>query len=85
VIILDTNVLSEIVRREPSDVVVRWLSAQRPTSVFTTAISQAEMLSGVEMLPSGKRRTQLATAIGRIFMEEFAGRILPFDDEVAPA
>jgi toxin FitB len=85
VIILDTNVLSEIVRREPSDVVVQWLSAQRPASIFTTAVSQAEMLNGVEILPSGKRKTQLARAIGRVFIEEFAGRILPFDDEAAPA
>jgi predicted nucleic acid-binding protein len=84
VIVLDTNVLAELVRREPAEAVVRWLTGQRPASIFVTAITQAEMLSSVESVPSGKRRIQLAGAIGKIFTEEFAGRILPFDEEVAP-
>ncbi len=81
--VLDTNVLSEAFRPAPSEAVGRWMAAQDPLSVFTTAITEAEMLYGVELLPGGKRRTQLAAAIGKVFTEEFRGRILPFDEDAA--
>lgn len=84
-IILDTNVVSEIIRREPDPAVIRWVAAQSPVTVFTTAVTQAEMLAGVEILPSGPRRLKLALAIAAIFSEEFPGRILPFGSDVAPA
>jgi toxin FitB len=84
-IILDTNVLSEAFKLSPSDAVLRWLADQEPLSVYITAITQAEVLCGVEMLPAGKRRAKLSTAIERVFAEEFNGRILPFDEEAARA
>ncbi len=84
-IILDTNVLSEALRPLPSGVVLRWLAAQEPEAVFTTAITQAEVLYGIELLPPGKRRVRLSAAIEKMFAEEFQGRILPFDDEAARA
>ena len=84
-IILDTNVLSEALRPLPSGVVVRWLAAQEPEAVFTTAITQAEVLYGIELLPPGKRRLRLSAAIEKMFAQEFQGRILPFDDEAARA
>jgi toxin FitB len=82
-IVLDTNVLSEAVRPSPSDTVMQWLAAQERTSVYMTAITQAEILYGVEVLPAGKRRTRLLEAIEKLFAEEFQGRILPFDEEPA--
>jgi predicted nucleic acid-binding protein len=82
VILLDTNVLSEVVRLSSSPKVLRWLAEQPPVSVFTTAITQAEMLYGLESLPAGRRRSKLQASLDSIF-GEFSGRILPFDDEAA--
>jgi len=85
VILLDTNVLSEVLKPAPSDAVVRWLAAQEASEVFISAITQAEMLYGVEVLPAGRRRTRLAAAIAQIFAEEFQGRVLAFDEDAARA
>jgi hypothetical protein len=82
-IVLDTNVLSEAFKPSPSEAVLGWLGAQEPPSVFITTITQAELLYGVEMLPSGKRRLRLSAAIEQVFMEEFRERILPFDQDAA--
>jgi Predicted nucleic acid-binding protein, contains PIN domain len=84
-IVLDTNVLSEALRPLPSPTVLGWLAAQQPLSVFTTTITEAEILYGAETLPPGKRRLRLLAAVERIFAEEFAGRILPFDEDAARA
>jgi predicted nucleic acid-binding protein len=83
VIILDTNVLSEALKPVPSDTVLRWLAAQSPSAVFTTTITLAEVLYGVETLPRGKRQTRLLAAVEKMFAEEFEGRILPFDEDAA--
>jgi len=85
VIVLDTNVLSEILRPSPSPKVLRWLDEQAAAGVVTTTITQAEMLYGLECLPAGRRRSNLQGAIEKIFFEEFAGRILPFDEQAARA
>jgi toxin FitB len=82
-IVLDTNVLSEALKPSPDGSVLRWLAAQDADLVFTTAINQAEILYGVEMLPAGKRRTRLYGAVEQLFADEFAGRVLPFDVESA--
>ena len=82
-IVLDTNVLSETFKPSPSKAVLRWLAAQEPPEVFTTTITQAELLYGIELLRAGKRRGRLSTAINDVFAEEFHGRILPFDEEAA--
>lgn len=84
-IVLDTNVLSEALKPLPSGVVLDWLAAQEPSSVFITTITQAEVLYGVEVLPVGKRRTQLLAAVEKTFVEEFESRILPFDEDAAHA
>jgi predicted nucleic acid-binding protein len=83
VIVLDTNVLSEALKPVPSDTVLAWMAAEIPSSVFMTTITLAEVLYGVEALPPGKRRTRLLLAIEKMFAEEFAGRILPFDEDAA--
>ena len=82
-IILDTNVLSEALKPAPSGIVLRWLATQATSAVFTTTITLAEVLCGVESLTPGKRRTRLLTAVEKMFAEEFDGRILPFDEDAA--
>lgn len=84
-IVLDTNVLSEALKPAPSPTALRWLGAQEPLSVFTTTITQAEILYGVETLPLGKRRMRLLAAVETMFAREFDGRILPFDENAARA
>jgi predicted nucleic acid-binding protein len=85
VIILDTNVLSEALSPTPSETVMAWLGAQDRLTIFITAITQAELLYGIEILPAGKRRNFLSTAVKRIFTDEFPGRILAFDEQAADA
>jgi len=82
-IVLDTNVISEVLKPRPSEKVSRWLSDQEAASVFISAVTEAEILYGIQLLPPGKRRARLSEAVGRIFMEEFSGRILPFDSDAA--
>lgn len=84
-IVLDTNVLSEALKPLPSLIVLHWLAAQEPSAVFTTTITQAEVLYGIETLPPGKRRMRLLAAVEKMFAEEFEGRILPFDEDAARA
>jgi predicted nucleic acid-binding protein len=82
-IILDTNVLSEVMRSTPAAEVLRWVATQSASRLFTTTITQAEILSGIELLPKGKRRAGLQSAVQAMFEEDFAGRILPFDSDAA--
>lgn len=82
-IVLDTNVLSESLRPAPSKVVLDWLARQNRREVFTAAITQAELLYGIEGLPVGKRRLGMLAIADRIFNQEFSGRILPFDEKAA--
>ena len=84
-IVLDTNVLSEAIRPVPSRRVLDWLSAQQPSGLFTTAISEAELFYGLALLPAGKRRTSLEEAVRRMLEEDFAQRVLPFDRAAASA
>ena len=84
-IVLDTNVLSESLKPSPSASVLRWFAAQESSQLFTTSITQAEILSGLEIMPLGKRRAALTNAIEKIFDEALSGRILPFDQEAAHA
>ena len=83
-IVLDTNVLSELMRANPAPGVVRWIGAQPAASLFTTSITQAEILHGVMSLPAGRRRSTLEGAAEAMFREEFAGRVLPFGADAAP-
>lgn len=82
-IILDTNVISEMMRPAPAPQVEAWFAANPASALFTTALSQAEILYGLALLPAGKRRNALRAAIKSVFDEEFAGRVLPFDAEAA--
>lgn len=78
-IVLDTNVLSELMRAEPDSSVVDWLDAQDAFSVTISAITVAEILYGIERMPNGKRQRGFAAMAAALFEDDFAGRILPFD------
>lgn len=84
-IILDTNVLSELLRPTPAPQVEAWLAAQNGASVYFTAVGEAELRHGVAMLPAGRRRDALSQAIEGMLDEDFRDRILPFDREAARA
>ncbi len=78
-ILLDTNVLSELVRRAPDVGVTRWLDSLDAATVATTAITAAELLYGVARLPAGRRKERLSEAIGALIEEDLGGRVEPFD------
>jgi len=83
VILLDTNVLSEFMRPQPSASVVAWLDEQPAGEVYTSAISRAEIELGLMLMPPGKRQEALSQAAWAMFAEDFAGRCLPFDENAA--
>lgn len=82
-IVLDTNVISELLRPRPDPGVVDWIESLPPASVFTTTVTQSEILYGIAVLPSGQRRSDLETAVTGIFEQDMAGRVLPFDSAAA--
>jgi hypothetical protein len=78
-IVLDTNVVSELMTATPAASVLRWIAGRAALSLYTTSITQAEILNGVLALPSGRRRRNIEAAADAMFKEDFAGRILAFD------
>jgi toxin FitB len=82
-LILDTNVISELLRPKPAKEVVGWLASQDSEGVFFTTVGEAELRHGVAILPAGRRRRSLSMAIDEILEEDFRGRILPFDRAAA--
>jgi predicted nucleic acid-binding protein len=83
VILLDTSVLSEFMRPQPSARVVSWLDQQPAGEVFICAISRAEIELGILLMSPGKRQDALSHAAQSMFAEDFAGRCLPFDEDAA--
>jgi predicted nucleic acid-binding protein len=84
-ILLDTNILSELMRPAPEKGVEQWLTDQPDASVFISAITEAELRYGVALLPPSKRRSLLAAVLENMLDEDFTGRILPFDSAAAVA
>lgn len=84
-IVLDTNVVSALMRTEPDPVVVAWLDGLPPESVWTTSITVFEVRLGLEILAAGRRRRQLEEAFAQALEEDFEGRVLPFDQGAAQA
>jgi hypothetical protein len=82
-IILDTNVLSELMRAVPNSQVVAWVAKQSATELFTTTITEAEIFYGIELLARGKRREALLAAAEAIFTEDLAGRVFDFESNAA--
>jgi toxin FitB len=81
VIIVDTNVISEMARQEPAPAVQRWLDAQPGSELFLTAITIAEIRFGVARLPDGRRKRDLSQSMDRLVEELFPRRVLPFDHD----
>jgi toxin FitB len=79
-IILDTNVLSELMRSQPESLVIEWFARQSAATFYITAITRSEILLGIALLPAGKRRDALADAADKMFQEDFPGTCLPFDE-----
>ena len=83
-IVLDTNVVSEALNGSPDARVNDWLDRQEPETLFLTSTSLAELLTGVEYLPDGKRKKGLSENISAVIARLFEDRILAFDKNAAP-
>jgi len=83
--LLDTNVLSEMMRAEPAREPAAWISQQPVDLLFTAAVCQAELLAGLAVMPHGRRRHALEAAAQAMFAEDFADRVLVFDAAAAVA
>jgi len=82
-LILDTNVISEILRPSPETKIIAWLGARPRSTLFTTTITRAELLYGVHLLPDGRRKHALLTAVLHIFDTDLYGQVLGFDPHAA--
>jgi predicted nucleic acid-binding protein len=85
VILLDTNVISALMRREPDGVVVRWLDGQPAESIWTTSITVFEVAAGLHLLPRGRHREDLERAFDALLTDDLDGRIQSFDTAAATA
>ena len=81
--LLDTNVLSELMRDTVDSGVLDWFAKNTPSTLRTSTVTQAEILTGIALLPSGKRRTALAIAAEAMFEQDFDGSCLVFDAAAA--
>ena len=84
-IVLDTNIFSELLRPAPNKQVEAWLSARDGENVYFTTVGEAELQFGLALLPAGKRRNALSKAVEEILDEDFQDRILAFDRAAARA
>ncbi|MCY4004275.1 MAG: type II toxin-antitoxin system VapC family toxin [Rhodospirillales bacterium] len=84
-VVIDTNVVSELMRPTPEPAVMAWFSRQDSGDLYLTAISEAELRAGAAILPSGHRRDRLAAEVDAVVREDFSGRVLPFDSAAARA
>ncbi len=82
-VVLDTNVVSEPMKPGGSAAVLGWLDRQATQTLYLTTPSLAELLVGIQTLPTGKRKAGLATALTQLMAELFDARILPFDRQAA--
>ncbi|MCO6442365.1 MAG: type II toxin-antitoxin system VapC family toxin [Nitrococcus mobilis] len=82
-IVLDSNVLSELMRPVPCREVLNWVDAHDPASLLITAITMAEILYGIARLPEGDRKSALLDTAMAMFEEDFAERILAFEEHAA--
>lgn len=82
-IVLDTNVISEVVRPSPSAEVIEWLNLQESADLYVTTITLGEISYGVEVLPDGNRRSSLSRAVNQFVDQAFGDRVLVFDRDSA--
>jgi predicted nucleic acid-binding protein len=81
--LLDTNVISELVKRAPDQRVLRWVASQAPLDLYLSAVTIGELTQGVAKLPAGSRRDELARWIQEDLQQQFSDRILAFDQQAA--
>jgi toxin FitB len=81
-IIVDTNVVSELMKSSPSEPVIEWVRARTGSELFTTSITLAEILYGIARLPDGRRKELLRTTASGVFAA-FEDQVLPFDSSAA--
>jgi hypothetical protein len=84
-ILIDTNVVSELMRHVPAPAVLAWFAGQDASSLYLSAVGEAELRRGAAILPVGKRRDRLIAEIDAMITEDFAARVLPFDSAAAVA
>jgi toxin FitB len=84
-VLLDTNVLSELMRPRPSPVVTAWVASRALSSLWVSTITEAEMWLGARILSPGAKRLQIEASLKLIFDDDFSGRIWPFDSAAANA
>ena len=84
-ILLDTNVVSELMRPRPAAAVLDWFAARDAAQLFLSAVSEAELRAGAAILPPGRRRDDLTAVIDTMIAADFAGRLLAFDSAAAKA
>jgi len=82
-IVLDTNVVSEMMRARPDERVLDWVAMQPHALLHVTSVTQAEILHGVILLPAGRKRSAIQAAAEAMFETGFADRILPFGSDAA--
>nr|WP_274522263.1 type II toxin-antitoxin system VapC family toxin [Ectothiorhodospira mobilis] len=80
---LDTNVISELMRPKPAPAVMAWFGMLDGATLYISAVGEAELRRGAAILPEGKRRDRLIAEIDAMIAEDFAGRVLPFDSTAA--
>lgn len=83
-IVLDTNVVSELTRPRPSQPVIDWVDASDPVELAITAITAAEIRAAIAALPAGRRRREIERRMESLLAETFAGYVLPFDVDATP-
>ena len=76
-VVLDTNVVSELMRPAPDPTVEAWVTGRAAATLFFSAVGEAELLYGVAIMSAGQRRDALASEIEAMLREDFAGRVLP--------
>jgi predicted nucleic acid-binding protein len=82
-IVVDTNVLSALMRQVPESPVIEWLDRQAAESVWITSITLFEARLGLALLPKGRRRQTLEAAFDKLMVEDLEGRVLDFDQPAA--
>jgi toxin FitB len=82
-LLVDTNVISEVMQLQPSPQVREWWARQPASELFTSTVTVAEILYGIELLPRGKRRDRLLSEAEAMFAQDFPDRILSFDEPAA--
>lgn len=82
-ILLDTNIISELLRKTPEPKVETWLATQEGADIYLSTVTEAELRLGVAVMPKGRRRAALSTIIDEILKNDFQNRILPFDSPAA--